>query len=203
MEFLFCKISISKWLLQLHISEISNEKVILPKFKLPSIVGRIKEKKSQCLKFEANQRQSSVHSHQEDNFESETKKTSLESKYVKKDLHELLVKSEMLMEEEEDWRYEMKVIHESGFATGVTFQELNAAGQLLQEDELEPGLEEQSVDILQKIQGTELFSLLEKSLGTASERPTELLNRSYLNDKKPVSSNYDNGIEGFNIREFV
>jgi hypothetical protein len=47
---------------------------------------------------------------------------------------------------------------------GVTFEELGAVQMVLQQKEPEPSLQKQAAVIVQKIQGTELFSLLENSM---------------------------------------
>jgi len=118
-------------------------------------------------------------------------------------LEDILVKNDDWEEEEEDWRYGEFSDIESGFATGVTFQELSTAGQLLQEEFLEPALEQQAVDIIQKIQGTELFSLLENSLEDATQRIADLLSQSTSNVDVNRSPNRNNEAEGFDIEEFI
>jgi len=136
------------------------------------------------------------------NFDAETRAEVLENTILKKDLNDLLVKNNH-WEEEQEWQYQEDSETESGFATGVTFQELSTAGQLLTQDVLEPDLERQAVSIIQKIQGTELFSLLENSLDDASTKIVSLLNKSTPNDLEAVSSKGNNGVEGFDIGEFV
>jgi hypothetical protein len=74
---------------------------------------------------------------------------------------------------------------------------------LLQEEFLEPALEQQAVDIIQKIQGTELFSLLENSLEGATQRIADLLNQSTSNAVVNRSPNPKNEAEGFDIEEFI
>ena len=106
-------------------------------------------------------------------------------------------------DEEEDWQYHDDSKIESGFATGVTFQELSTAGQLLQQDLLEPGLEQQAVNIIQKIQGTELFDLLKNSLGDASKRVANLLSRSISDGDERISLKRKDDAEGFDIGEFI
>jgi hypothetical protein len=87
----------------------------------------------------------------EDNFESETRDGKAEDVTENKNLDDILIKDNW-GQEEEDWKYQDSNI-ESGFATGVTFQELSTAGQLLQRKMLEPDLEQQAVAIIQKFMG--------------------------------------------------
>jgi len=137
-----------------------------------------------------------------DNFDSETKEQEIDQPNEKKSLGNILVKNND-WEEEEDWQYGDFSQIESGFATGVTFQELSTAGLLLQEEFLEPALEQQAVHIIQKIQGTELFNLLENSLEGANQRIADLLSQSTSNADVNKSPNRKNEAEGFDIEEFI
>lgn len=80
---------------------------------------------------------------------------------------------------------------------------MSTAGQLLQQDLLEPDLEQQAVNIIQKIQGTELFDLLENSLGDASKRVANLLRQNISNEDEDIYSKRKDGADGFDIGEFV
>ncbi|SMO42240.1 hypothetical protein SAMN06265171_101693 [Chryseobacterium rhizoplanae] len=168
---------------------------------LPSIMGDTKPRERQESPIESNERQYESNLTAQDNFESETE-DEYDNVAGAKNLDDILVRNDELEQENEDWKYENSTI-ESGFATGVTFQELSTVGQLLQEQVLEPGLQQQAVAIIQKIHGTELFDLLENSLGEASKRISNLLSQSISNDVEGISSSYKDGVEGFDIGEFV
>lgn len=181
---------------------ISNQKSSTEKeLKLPSIMGKTKKEERNVKPSAADQGQEESIVSDTNIFESETKE-EFENIQLKKDLDEILVK-ENEWEDEEDWYNQSNSEIESGFATGVTFQELRTAGQLLQEETLEPNLEQQAVDIIQKIQGTELFNLLENSLGDASKRIAHLLSQSTSDDESQISFKGKNDAEGFDIGEFV
>ncbi|WP_139418867.1 hypothetical protein [Chryseobacterium mulctrae] len=171
---------------------------------VPSIMGKtkIEERKLQPSDADQGQGESSVIN--VNNFDSETKEEVFENTASKKELDEILVKNNDWEYEEEDWQYQDDSKIESGFATGVTFQELSTAGQLLQQEVLETDLEKQAVNIIQKIQETELFDLLENSLGDASKRIAALLSQSISNKVEDISvkKRQDNA-EGFDIGEFV
>ncbi|KYH08211.1 hypothetical protein [Chryseobacterium cucumeris] len=167
----------------------------------PSIMGDSKQTKRKGWPVEATESHLEFTSLAEDNFESETRDGKAEDVTENKNLDDILIKDNW-GQEEEDWKYQDSNI-ESGFATGVTFQELSTAGQLLQRKMLEPDLERQAVAIIQKIHGTELFDLLENSLGEASKRISNLLSQSISNDVEGISSSYKDGVEGFDIGEFV
>jgi len=77
-------------------------------------------------------------------------------------------------------------------------------GTLLQEEVLEPALRQKAVDIVQRLKGTELFSLLENSMEGASQRNAALVDKS-LSTETDFSS-YDlrkNDVDDFDIVEFV
>jgi hypothetical protein len=75
---------------------------------------------------------------------------------------------------------------------------------LLQKEKLEPSQKETAVAIVQKIQGTELFTLLENSMESASRKIAELLDSS-LSTETDASSSFlrKNDLENFDIGEFV
>lgn len=109
-----------------------------------------------------------------------------------------------LEEEEEDWsRYGISG-GDDGFAQGVTFEELSSVGMLLQKEELEPAQKEPAIAIVQKIQGTELFSLLENSIEGASQKIAELLDSKLSSETETGSSTLrKNDLSDFDIGEFV
>ncbi|WP_288447072.1 hypothetical protein [uncultured Chryseobacterium sp.] len=168
---------------------------------VPSIMGATKQREGQILPISAEDRQDESVLIAPDNFKSETKEEEFEPIGQSKNLNDIPVKNDE-WQEDEDWKYEDSTI-ESGFATGVTFQELSSASQLLQQDVLEPDLEQQAADIIQRIQGTELFNLLENSLGDASKRIATLLTASIPDDDKIISSRRNNSSDSFDIGEFV
>ena len=107
-------------------------------------------------------------------------------------------------EEEEEWnRYGISG-GDNGFAQGVTFEELSSVGVLLQKEELEPAQKETAIAIVQKIQGTELFSLLENSMEDASRRIAELLDSTLSSETEAGSSTLrKSDLNDFDIGEFV
>nr|WP_199156147.1 conjugal transfer protein TraD [Pedobacter sp. ASV2] len=107
-------------------------------------------------------------------------------------------------EEEKEWGQYRVSDGEDGFASGVTFEELSTVGMLLQQEKPEPSLEKTAVDIVHKIQGTELFSLLENSIEGASRKIAALLDRS-LSAEADAGSSFiqKDNLGGFNIGDFV
>lgn len=170
---------------------------------VPSVMGETRKLERQLMPSVSDQRQEASTIIDPDIFESETKEEVFENIASKKELEDILVKNNDWDDEEEDWHYQVDSKIESGFATGVTFQELSTAGQLLQQDVLEPDLEQQAVLIIQKIQGTELFDLLENSLGEASTRVAALLSQSISNEDEEISFKRKDDADGFDIGEFI
>ncbi len=103
-------------------------------------------------------------------------------------------------EEEEEFKKIGLPNRHRGYAKGVTFQELNKAGQLLQQKELEPVSVHKAVVIVRKIEGTDLFKLLENSIDGASRKIADLLNKNLPNEPNP--KNLGNS-DDFDIGEFI
>ncbi|PWJ97128.1 hypothetical protein BC749_108279 [Flavobacterium araucananum] len=106
-------------------------------------------------------------------------------------------------EEEEEWnRYGISAGDES-LAQGVTYDELSSVGVLLQKEKLEQAQKETAIVIVQKIQGTELFSLLENSIEGASRKIAMLLDSSLSEPDSGSSTLRKNDLGDFDIGEFV
>lgn len=106
--------------------------------------------------------------------------------------------------EEEEWRQYGIISDENGLAQGVTFEELSTVGMMLQKENLELSQKETTAAIVQKLQGTELFSLLENSIENASLKIAKLLDSTFSTETDVGSSNLRKGnVNDFNIREFI
>lgn len=106
-------------------------------------------------------------------------------------------------QEEEEWnRYGISAGDDS-LAQGVTYNELSSVGVLLQKEKLEQAQKETAIAIVQKIQGTELFSLLENSIEGASRKIAMLLDSSLSETGSGSSTLRKNNLGDFDIGEFV
>lgn len=107
-------------------------------------------------------------------------------------------------EEEEEWnRYGISGGDDS-LAQGLTFDELSTVGALLQKGNLGQSQKETAVALVQKLHGTELFSLLENSMEGASQKIAELLDSTLSSETETGSSTLrKNNLEDFDIGEFV
>ncbi|MCP9809294.1 conjugal transfer protein TraD [Cyanobium sp. HWJ4-Hawea] len=107
-------------------------------------------------------------------------------------------------EEEEEMARYAAYGTEDGFAQGFDFEELSSVGVLLQKEELEPVQKETAIAIVQKIQGTELFSLLENSVEDASRKIAELLDSTLsIEMEKGSSILRERDLSGFDIGDYV
>ncbi|KFF17269.1 hypothetical protein [Flavobacterium hydatis] len=106
-------------------------------------------------------------------------------------------------QEEEEWnRYGISSGDDS-LAQGVTYDELSSVGVLLQKEKLEQAQKETAIAIVQKLQGTELFSLLENSIEGASRKIAMLLDSSLSEADSGSSTLRKNDLGDFDIGEFV
>ena len=106
-------------------------------------------------------------------------------------------------EEEEEWnRYGISAGDDS-LAQGVTYDELSSVGVLLQKEKLEQAQKETAIVIVQKIQGTELFSLLENSIEGASRKIAMLLDSSLSETDSGSSYLRKNNLNDFDIGDFI
>jgi cell division protein FtsN len=172
---------------------------------LPDIMGQPKPVERLSVPNTANERQIEEPEINPANLDIEyDENENVSAQIPQEELDEVFNNMPDLEEEEEDWnRYGISG-GDDGFAQGVTFEELSSVGMLLQKEELEPAQKETAIAIVQKIQGTELFSLLENSMEDASRRIAELLDSTLSSETEDSSSTLrKNDLSDFDIGEFV
>lgn len=172
---------------------------------LPDIMGRPKPKRSRSVPNTASERQIGELEVTPDNLDIEYDANEpLGVQILPEELDEVFGSLPDLEEEEEEWKGYGISGSDDGFAQGVTFEELNSVGLLLQKERLGPAQKEKALAIVQKIQGTELFCLLENSMENASRKIAELLDSSLSSVTDPGSSTLrKNDLDNFDIGEFV
>lgn len=172
---------------------------------LPDIMGQPKPVRSLSVPNNANESQIKETEVDPDNFDIEYDENENVSVQIpQEELDEVFSNMPDFEQEEEEWnRYGISGT-DDGFAQGVTFEELSSVGMLLQKDKLEPSQQETAIELVQKIHGTELFSLLENSIESASRKIAELLDGS-LSSEKHSGSSYLRKIDlnEFDIGEYV
>ena len=173
--------------------------------KLPDIMGQPRLKRSLSVPNNATESQVEELELNPDNFDIEyDENENVGIQIPQEELDEVFSNMPDFGEEQEEWnRYELSN-GDNGFAQGVTFEELSSVGVLLQKEKLESAQKETAIAIVQKIQGTELFSLLENSMEGASRKIAELLD-STLSSETDAGSNTlrNNELDDFDIGEFV
>ena len=171
---------------------------------LPDIMGQPKPMRSLSVPKSATESPNKKQVQETDNFDFEIDDEDVDIQIPQEELDEVFGNVPDFEEEEEEWnRYGISG-RDNGFAQGVTFEELSTVGMLLQKEKLEPSQKETAVAIVQKIQGTELFSLLENSMEGASRKIAELLDSTFSSETETSSSILrKNDLEDFDIGEFV
>ncbi|ATL48956.1 conjugal transfer protein TraD [Chitinophaga caeni] len=170
---------------------------------LPDIMGQPKPVRSLSLPNTANESQLAEPEINPDNLDIEYDE-NVSIQIPQEELDEVFSNMPDLEEEEEEWnRYGISG-GDNGFAQGVTYDELSSVGALLQKENLEQAQKETAVAIVQKLQGTELFSLLENSIEGASRKIAELLDSTLSSGSDDSSSTLrKSDLSDFDIGEFV
>ena len=173
--------------------------------KLPDIMGQPRLKRSLSVPNNATESQVEELELNPDNFDIEyDENENVGIQIPQEELDEVFSNMPNFEEEEEEWNRYGISSDDNGFAQGVTFEELSSVGMLLQKEKLEPSQKETAIAIVQKIQGTELFSLLENSMEGASRKIAELLDSTLSSETSNGSSTLrNNDLEDFDIGEFV
>ena len=173
---------------------------------LPNIMGQPKPVRSQSMPYTTLESQITDPEINPANLDIEYDKTEIVGIQIpQEELDEVFSNVPDLEEEEEEWnRYRIPNNDDDGLAQGVIFDELSTVGALLQKENLEQPQKETAVVLVQKLHGTELFSLLENSIEGASQKIAELLDNKLSSETVTGSSSLrKNNLEDFDIGEFV
>ena len=171
---------------------------------LPDIMGQPKPVQRHAVPMDATKGQPDKPKDISDTFETETKENGFARKIPQEELDEVFGSVPDWEDEEEEWNSYGSSDSDNGFATGVTFDELSTAGAWLQQEVPEPALQQKAVDIVQRVQGTELFSLLENAMEGASRKMAALLDKHLPPEADSGASTLRNGdLRDFDIGEFV
>lgn len=172
---------------------------------LPDIMGQPKPVKSLLVPSIASERHIEEEEIDPDNLDIEyDENESLGIQIPQEDLDEVFHTTPDLDEEEEEWNRYGIYGSDDNLAQGLTYEELSYVGVLLQKENLEQSQKETAAEIVQKLQGTELFSLLEDSIEGASQKIAELLDSTLASETEDRSSTLrKNGLESFDIQKFT
>lgn len=172
---------------------------------LPDIMGQPKPVKSQFMAKTSSESQITEQEINPANLDIEYDNNEIVGMQIpQEELDEVFSNIPDFEEEEEEWnRYGISVSDDS-LAQGVTFDELSTVGAFLQKDDLEESQKETAVALVQKLHGTDLFSLLENSIEGASQKIAKLLDSTLSSETEASSSTLrKNNLEDFDIGEYV
>lgn len=138
------------------------------------------------------------------NFDQEINEKKVDIEIPNEELDKVFGSTPDFEEEEEEWSQYQIIDSDNGLAQGVTFEELGSVETFLKEQKLEESQKETAAEIIKKIQGTELFNLLENSIEGASVKIAELFEKS-LNPGKNTDSSFlqSNNLDEFDIEKFT
>jgi hypothetical protein len=171
---------------------------------LPDIMGQPKPQKRLSVPKKSNYSQEQKADHYNGNFDIEIDEDKVELQILQEELDEVFGNVPDFENEEEEWNSYGISDGDNGFAQGVTFEELSTVKTLLKKEKMRPSQKETATVLLQKIQGTELFDLLENSIEDASQKIAKLLEGTLSSETDSGSSFLrKNDLEDFDIGEFV
>ncbi|WP_343023823.1 conjugal transfer protein TraD [Flavobacterium sp. PL12] len=172
--------------------------------KLPDIMGQPKPQRCPAVPKNVNESQKQKEEETNDNFDIEIDEEKVELQMLPEELDEVFGNVPDFEDEEEEWNSYGISDGENGFAQGVTFEELSTVQKLLKKEKMRPSQKETATVLLQKIQGTELFDLLENSIEDASQKIAKLLDGTLSAETDSGSSFLrKNDLEDFDIGELV
>ncbi|MCK8142541.1 conjugal transfer protein TraD [Flavobacterium sp. I-SCBP12n] len=172
--------------------------------KLPDIMGQPKPQRSLAVPKNDNESQEQKEEQISDNFDIEIDEKKIEIQRLPEELDEVFGDAPDFENEEEEWNSYGISDGDNGFAQGVTFEELSIVKTLLKKEKMRPSQKETATVLLQKIQGTELFDLLENSIEDASQKIAKLLDGTLSAETDSGSSFlHKKDLEDFDIGEFV
>lgn len=176
----------------------------VPNPNLPDLMGQPKTVRSLSMPINAPESHGKKQEREMSNFDIEIDREDDDKEIPQEELDDVFRDQPDLEQEEEEWIGYGMLAGNNGFAQGVTFEELSAVGMLLEKEKLEQSQKETAIALVQKIQGTELFTLLENSIESASRKIAQLLDGS-LSSEKDSGSSYlrKNGLNEFDIGDFV
>ena len=138
-----------------------------------------------------------------DNFDKRNVATSKDSEMLQEGPDAVTTKPDLKEEEQEMQEYAASGKNED-FATGITFDELAIAQEMLARQSLHPTDEKTAIAIVSKIDGTELLGLLESKIGDASKRIAMLLDRSITKQSGDSDSFLRNDTQdGFDVGDYI
>lgn len=171
--------------------------------KLPDIMGKSKPLISLLMPKRTAESPDKNGKAQRANFDIEINEDP-QMQHLSEELDDVFKNAADLKQEQQEWNSYGISVGDDGLAQGVTLEELSTVEMLLQKNKLEPSEKQTAITLVHKIQGTELFSLLENSIESASRKITALLDESLPSEKRAGLINLQkDDSNDFNIGDFV
>ena len=172
---------------------------------LPDIMGQPKPVRSHLVPNITNESQIEEDEINPDNLDIEyDENETVDIQIPQEELDEVFRNMPDLEEEEEEWNRYGVSGSDGSLAQGVTYEELSSVNFLLQKENLEQSQKETAAAIVQRLQGTELFSILENSIEGASRKIAELLDSTLPSETEAGSSILrKSDLNDFDIGKFV
>lgn len=185
---------------KLVINRITKNAVIIKKNDPKDIMGKSKYDSRLSAPITSTESQINDVIDKDDNFE--MKATGKRSEHAFPEENSAENSDETIDYEEEEQEFKNRGFpnQNRGYARGVSFQELDYAGQVLQNDSMEPASIKKAVAVVRKIQNTDLFYLLENAMDGSSRKIADLLNKNLPDETEPEASGNSND---FDIGEFL
>ena len=171
-----------------------------------SLMGKSKKNKSQLMTNPTSENHSNIPQNQTTTFDEEINDRKVDIQIPQEELEKIFGNKVNLEDEEEEWSQYQIFDNDNGLAQGVTFEELNSVEQFLNEKNLDNAQKETTAVIVHKLQGTELFNLLENSIEGASLKIAELLDNKLALENNSDSSflrSDDDDFKRFDIEKFI
>lgn len=105
--------------------------------------------------------------------------------------------------EDEEWLEDEFPPYDERFSQGVSLEELLTVGKLLQQNDLESEQQNKVIDVMQKIQGTDLYNVLENTIEGASQRVAILLDKTLDSKNLNVVAPSEGQLDDFDIGNFL
>lgn len=171
---------------------------------LSDIMGQPKPQRSLSVPKKSDNSQVQKEDNYNDNFDIEIDEDKFELQIPQEELEEVFGNVPDFENEEKEWNSYGISDGDNGFTQGVTFEELSTVKTLLKKGKMRPSQKHTATVLFQKIQGTELFDLLENSIEDASQKIAKLLDGTLSLETDSGSSILrKNDLEDFDIGEFV
>ncbi|WP_157859437.1 hypothetical protein [Chryseobacterium angstadtii] len=185
---------------KLVINKITRTQIVAPKKDQKDIMGKSNYDGRLTAPSVSTESQINERKDKENNFEMKTEGKGLEHPVPDGNSDENSEEQIDYEEEEEEFKNMGLPNDVRGYAKGVSFQELNDAGQVLRNNDPEPVSVKKAVAVVRKIEGTDLFYLLENAMEGSSRKIADLLNKNLPNEEEPKTSENS---DDFNIGDFI